>query len=166
MKTILFLALVLFLLFPLTGSAQDNRLSEVDLQGCINLLMLRADVLVISDEATLQGAVRKDASHPRCIEVMNGLGLDLTKETLVGSELITGYCTRPAGLIARAFRDEAAGLLEIRIEYLDLKGITCKALGRYDLWLRVPRPSPGVEISVKVVRVEAGEDKDQPIWLK
>ncbi|MBX7170366.1 MAG: hypothetical protein K1X72_05365 [Pyrinomonadaceae bacterium] len=67
---------------------------EIDLKGCIQTIFTKQ--FVIKDEAEYLKAIRNDASRNYCLKNLEKI--DFTKNSLLGININSGYCRRPAGL--------------------------------------------------------------------
>jgi len=123
---------------------------EIDIKGCIWLRSMESQN-VIKDNETFQQAIRKDASHDRCLKDIEKI--DFSKNTLLGINLNTGYCRTPVGLEAKAFRDDAKKLFTLQVSYIEPHGI-CRAMSSYDLWVLVPKMPEGYEAKFEVKAVK------------
>jgi hypothetical protein len=119
---------------------------QIDLKGCVQ--MYPTYQLVIKDETNYLNSIRHDASHEKCLKDVEKV--DFEKNSLLGLEINSGYCRRPAGLEFQVLKDETAKQYLFNIGYTDPKGSVCRALSQYELWVLVPKIPDGFEVKFNV----------------
>lgn len=141
-----------FLLLSFSADAQ-NRLeqmasSEYPDSGCF--LINESKEVVIRDEATFQLLLRDRGIRDDCRKKLPPV--DFRKEILAGIRLNTGHCRRPLLLSSTVFFDSETKRYNIGITYEEPREV-CRALSRYDLWLRIPRVTGEFEVGFDVFAV-------------
>jgi hypothetical protein len=123
---------------------------EVDLKGCIQLIM-KKELVIRTNEEFLK-AIRTDAGRDRCLKDIEKI--DFTQYSLMGTNLNTGYCDHPTGLQPKAFSDSVKKQVILQISYIDPKGSVCRAVSSYDLWVQVPKIPDGYEVKFEEKTLE------------
>jgi len=109
------------------------KVEAVSLQGCVHVGANQS--LLLKNREELNQAIRNDASRERCLDSLSTLDLD--SSWLTGIRLITGWCYYPEGLTYNAVVNYGRKECVIYVSYFD-PTTPCRALGMYDLWLRLP----------------------------
>jgi hypothetical protein len=78
---------------------------------------------------------------------------DFSKYTYLGIEINSGYCRYPLGLKYQAVKDTYNRKYILKISYDDPGSRTCRALSRYDLWVRVPKLPAGYSVKFEVTPI-------------
>ena len=108
---------------------------HVDLKGCVP--MYRQDQYIINDKETYLKLLRRDTQTESCIK--NAKNLNFDKFTYLGIQINSGYCRYPLGLEYKTIKNPHTKKYTLKISYIDPGNQTCRALSRYDLWVKVPK---------------------------
>jgi len=127
---------------PPTIKAQiTTSIREVDLGECLKLSGQSQWILANSDG--LDRALNTET--PSCREKVKNLGLDLSKQALVGYSFHSGYCDRPVGLefsaIHETSSDPKEDRLMIKAQFREVGDAYCKIWTTYPVWLIVEKPA-------------------------
>ena len=126
---------------PTTKSQTTTSIREVELGECLKLSGQSQWVLANSDG--LDRALNTET--PSCREKVKNLGLDLSKQALVGYSFHSGYCDRPVGLefsaIHETSSDPKEDRLMIKAQFRDVGDAYCKIWTTYPVWLIVEKPA-------------------------
>lgn len=122
---------------------------EVDIAGCLTLV--GQSRWIISNQKTLTTAMDRSADPARCSEHFRTLGIDLSRDVLIGVSFASGYCDRPDGLEVSAQamfavepRDD---LVIVSTSHLQVpKSAKCEKWTTYPIWLVLQRSAPNVRI--------------------
>lgn len=130
---------------------------EFDMKGCIALYHPKLNrQVVINDESALRSFIWNDRRFERCLADLKRV--DLSKYTLLGVEINSGWCRRPLGLTHRVMKDESQKRYLLRVTYQS-PGEPCRALSQYDLWVLVPKLPDGYKVDFEV---SASSPDDKP----
>lgn len=130
--------------------AQDTLHAEsVDIAYCIHTP--GGDFLWIKNREELEEKVRNDASRERCLKELQSL--DMNGFWLVGTRLITGWCHIPPGLKYDAIVNHGGKECTIHVSYIT-PSEPCRALGMYELWLRIPDLGEDYNVQLKVTEID------------
>lgn len=147
MKKIIFPAIIALVL-AVTAAHGQKPVEQEGLRDCIHLSLKETKIIDSPDQ--LLNSIRNDASRDRCLEKAAEPGIDLYSNTLIGVSISSGYCRRPPGLTYDLETDYAKSTATLKIMYSDPRGGLCAALSRYDVWVLIPKPPPGMSIEVDV----------------
>ena len=129
-------------------TAQNLQTKEFEMKGCIRLF--GKDDFVIRSQDELLKAVRNDDSRKSCLETLDKI--DFSKNSLLGTNLNTGYCGYPLGLKHQAVKIKRDKIFSVNITYAEPRG-TCRAMSSYNLWLLVPKIPAAYEVKFGVKAV-------------
>ncbi|HMT06459.1 MAG TPA: hypothetical protein PKA82_00540 [Pyrinomonadaceae bacterium] len=125
---------------PTTKSQASVSIREVDLGECFQ--MTGQSQWILATREHLDKALRDE--KPVCRENVDRLGLDLSREALVGYSFSSGYCHRPVGLeftaIHETSSDPKEDRLMIKAGFRDVGDAYCKVWTTYPVWLVVEKP--------------------------
>lgn len=99
--------------------------------------MFGQEKFIIKNERDFQTAIRNDASRNYCLANLEKIDFD--KNSLLGININSGYCRKPAGLEHEVIKDENNNKYIFKIRFIDPQGSVCRALSSYDLWIIVPK---------------------------
>ncbi|MEZ5347439.1 MAG: hypothetical protein R2681_18045 [Pyrinomonadaceae bacterium] len=119
--------------------------SEIDLKGCIQMFNPK-EFRIRSAEEYLK-LIRKDAQQAACEKLVGSL--DFEKYSYAGVLLRSGYCRVPVGLRHWGINDLRKGKFIINVRYTKPE-VTCRALSRYELWLKLPKLSTDQNIEFDI----------------
>lgn len=126
---------------PTTKSQTPVSIREVDLGEC--LIMTGQSQWILANREALDKALSDEKAQ--CRENVDRLGLDLSKEALVGYSFQSGYCHRPIGLefsaIHESSSDPKEDRLMIKAQYREVGDAYCKIWTTYPVWLIVEKPA-------------------------
>ncbi len=115
---------------------------QVDLKGCIQ--MYRQKQFVIKTKEDYLKKIRKDAQMPNCVK--NAENLDFDKFSYIGMQIRSGYCRYPKGLKHKIIQNNSKKEYVLDVSYIDPGIEKCRALSRYDLWVKVPKLPKGYKV--------------------
>jgi len=143
-----YLIVCCFTLFTIVNvNGQDTLSTEhIDMSNCIPLYSSQGTV-VITSRAALDSLVRKDGSKERCLELLKEYEMDSC--SLLGIHLSTGWCKVPQGLQFTATKIDAEKKYILTVQY-NTPIEPCRALSRYNLWVKVPALPVGYEVEFVV----------------
>lgn len=124
----------------------------IDIKGCIK--HYPSSQFVIKDAETFQKVIRADAGRDWCHKNLESI--DFTKHSLLGIELVTNYCSRPAGLAHQLIKDRATKKYLFDISY-HTPAAVCRRMGYWDVWVVVPKIPDDYEISFQVRKIPSKE---------
>lgn len=134
------------------ANAEIIETRPVDIKGCIT--DSHSGQFVFKDAETFQQAIRTDASREWCRKNLERI--DFKKYSLLGIELVTDYCDRPAGLAHQLFKDTATKKYLFDISYHTSPGI-CRRMGHYAIWVVVSKIPDDYEVAFKVSKIPPKE---------
>ena len=107
---------------------------RVKIQGCISLFG-HLKSIVITDRTNLDDVIRKGASIKLAQQVFKDF--DLEKQSLIGINLVSGWCKEPVNLSYKALEDKENKKYILQISY-DKPDKPCCPLIAHPVWLKVP----------------------------
>jgi hypothetical protein len=120
--------------------------AKFDLKGCVQ--MYQQKQFVIKDKDSYLKNLRNDAQTEECrTEAKN---LDFEKYSYLGMQVNSGYCRLPKGLEYGVIKDTSKKKYQLTVSYTDPEGQVCRALSRYDLWVRVPKLQKDYQIDFQI----------------
>lgn len=126
---------------PSTKKQRTVAIREVDLGECLPLT--GQSQWILANREAIDRALSNEKSE--CREIVERLGLDLSKEALVGYSFQSGYCHRPVGLEFSAIHemssDPREDLLMIKATFRDVGDAYCKVWITFPVWLIVEKPA-------------------------
>ena len=125
------------------GALDTLLTEEFAFENCIWLELNQ--VLHIPDRRVFEKEIRSDASRDFCLQKYEDL--DFEDMDLIGVEISTGWCYRPQGLVHQLLVDHTLRQYQLHISYMD-PGTPCRALSRYDLWIKTPELDPEYTFSI------------------
>ncbi len=134
---------------PVEGQKIAGRLLEsleIDLKGCIQTIFKKEFVIRTREEFI--SSIRSDASRDFCLNNLEKI--DFETHSLLGIDINSGYCRRPAELDFEVEKIESEKIYRLKISYADPRGSVCRALSQYDLWVLVPKIPDGFEVKFEI----------------
>lgn len=156
LKTYLSIFIFTFLIILCAGSSSSAQILETkdfEMKNCIQLF--GRDDFVIKTQDELLKAIGNNGSLNYCLKNLEKI--DFSKNSLLGTNLNTGYCREPVGLIYQAVNNEKEKIYSINITYFKPPGL-CRALSSYDLWILVPKLPDKYEVKFDVKAVSPDDN--------
>ncbi len=119
--------------------------SDENLKGCIPIY--RGNQFVITSKASYLKSIRNDSQTEKCKALAENL--DFEKYSYLGIEINSGHCRFPLGLEYKLLKYNFKKQYVLNVGYIKPYGI-CRALSRYDLWVKVPKLQKDFEVLFQV----------------